>query len=150
MDFSLCANALRSKWQCPCHTERSEVSTNSKCDFSALKAWICTFKAWIFNDKIPQIPQKTKLNSPNSAQNDKALVFLKNRTQKIPSKTKNPAHQKNYTLLYMQIFSKTNTAQKIFSPHCNKNYDFSFTFLLNLRNFTHHRAKIRSNFTNFC
>ena len=28
------------------------------------------------NDKIPQIPQKTKLNSPNSAQNDNALPFL--------------------------------------------------------------------------
>ena len=30
----------------------SEVSTNSKCDFSALKAWICTFKAWIFHLKF--------------------------------------------------------------------------------------------------
>ena len=78
------------------------------------------------------------------------ILFFKKPHSKNSVKNKNPAHQKNYTLLYMQIFSKTNTAQKIFSPHCNKNYDFSFTFLLNLRNFTHHRAKIRSNLANFC
>ena len=49
VDFSLCANALRSKWQIPCHTERSEVSINSKRILNSLDFLLTlNMTIWIF------------------------------------------------------------------------------------------------------
>ena len=85
--------------------------------------------------------------------------FLKNHTPKISSKTKVLLAKKLYLIIYTKIFtlwikefmdfslrskwqiplnfpnSPNQPTPKKFSPHCNKNYDFSFTFLLNFANF---------------
>ena len=104
--------------------------------------------------------------------------FFKKPHPKIFVKNKNPARQKNYTLLYIQIFSKTNSQLKKptqknppikflikktayknsliknFSPHCNKSYSFSFTFLLNFAKFYsssgENSLKFRKFLSNFC
>ena len=65
----------------PCHTERSEVSIK-------FKVRVCAFIKRILNSMDFSLSAK--------AQNDK---FPKNFV-----KNKNPARQKNYTLLYMQKF----------------------------------------------
>ena len=97
MDFSLSAKAQNDKNKpkasllviptcpchtcLPCHTERSEVSIK-------FKVRVCAFIKRILNSMDFSLSAK--------AQNDK---FPKNFV-----KNKNPARQKNYTLLYIQIF----------------------------------------------
>ena len=73
---------------------------------------------------------------------------------KIQSKTKIPLTKKTIPYyIYTNFSHQTTTAQKNF-PHCNKNYSFSFTFLLNFANFYsssgENSFKFRKFLLNFC
>ena len=111
----------------PCHTGRSEVSIKLKCEFSALK-YILNFFGFFCCDYALQPVGSLRSKWQSPCFNPKQPALKNSQPQK------KFLHKSSQPYYICKFFPKQTQLKKFF-PHCNKNYDFSFTFLLNFANF---------------